>query len=124
MQNNRIQQLYHIYECQQLTKGHDYDCIIRSRLDLIFEEKVVIQKPEENTLYVKHEHDKKVCCDRFAYGDRKTMNIYGNRYNLIHAHSKIPYVQIAEHELYFTMDFSNVKLQEITWKYKRVGMPT
>ena len=96
-----------------------YDIFISLRVDTVFNDKLIYDKIEENTVYIPEGNDYHGLNDQFAYGDFLSMKIYSllvmNAYMLI----KLGFSDIhPEMLLYSHMVHSNVKVKRIQLKYE------
>lgn len=80
-----------IYKANQLRKVYEeknniqYDCVIRCRFDLQFQEKIDISMFDLASIHAKHEYHYKHndLHDQFAFSKKENMDIYCNCYNNI-----------------------------------------
>jgi len=76
----RVNELKNEY---QFTMNTKYDLVIKTRPDLKLEEKVILEKPKNNTLYIPKGWDwSGGVNDLFAYGSSHVINIYSDMFRM------------------------------------------
>ena len=130
--NNILNQYYKFYLLNKQknniceTENIKYDVVIKIRPDVLLNEKLIIDKIEENILYLPleskidknkllHQYDKYVC-DIIAYGSNLTMNKYFDYFNYIEQLIK-QYGLINETLLYKYLNDYNIVYKQIKLDY-------
>jgi len=132
--NGYIQMLHGMKECNEMRKAHEeknnfqYDRIIRSRLDVKYFDKLPANFNEydiEKQIYIPDFHCWAIVQgagynDRFAVGNRGSMNIYLSEYDFIKEYSFLGHVIHAESTLCYHLTQHGLKVQSVPIRFTRV----
>jgi len=122
---NIMSMYYKIKSCGGLLKGvrKKYDVVIKMRTDVMFKSKIILNNPEENTVYtsvVGHWNNETVV-DTIYYGDRKTMsNIFLCYDDLFKLWGNISSINAPEHLFYNLLLRKNINIVRDYFDYKIV----
>jgi hypothetical protein len=72
-----------------VNNGKKFDCILYYRADIDSPDKLQIEMPKENTVYIPSNHDYNGINDRMAYGNFETMKKYCNVISSIDSSAKL-----------------------------------